>query len=82
MSADIEKLARQGTRNTCGLSSAETEVGGLVDAALEIVAQRRETKQHLRAALLRRDDEEALRLARVLLGVKNEVSDRTDSGLN
>ena len=57
-------------------------VGGLVDAALEIVARRRETKRALRDALVRRDDEEALRLARVLVGLENEISDRTGKGLN
>ncbi len=41
---------------------------GVVQAALEIARQRRETLAHLRAALERGDESEALRLAREICG--------------
>ena len=57
-------------------------VSGLVDAAYEIVTQRRELKRQLREALLRNNNQEALRLSRVLCGLENETSDRTDQGVH
>lgn len=75
MSSELDDLTRDG-------GGPEREASGLVDAALVIVARRRETKRALRDALLRGDDREALRLSRVLVGLEDEISDRTNSRLN
>jgi hypothetical protein len=61
----------------------ERRLRGLLDAALEIASKRRETLDHLRAALESRDDAEALRFARQLCGLENEeTSNRVDPGFN
>lgn len=52
--------------------------GGLVDAALEISARRRETLARMRDAFRRGDREEALSLAEKLCGV-SEVDDEQKS---
>lgn len=56
-------------------------LGGLVEAALAITRQRRETLGRLRKALDAGNDGEALDLARELCGL-NEKSDRTDPRVN
>jgi hypothetical protein len=45
---------------------------GILDAALEIATKRREIIARMRAAFEHSDTDEALRLAQVLCGLKNE----------
>jgi hypothetical protein len=46
-----------------------TNVGGLLDIAIEVAAKRRDILSRMRTALLNRDDLEALNYARQLCGV-------------
>jgi hypothetical protein len=50
--------------------SAETNVGGLLDIAMEIAAKRRDILRRMRTALLTCNDPEALNCARQLCGVE------------
>ena len=50
--------------------SAATNVGGLLDIAMEIAAKRRDILRRLRTALLSCNDPEALNCARQLCGVE------------
>jgi hypothetical protein len=50
--------------------SAETNVGGLLDIAMEIAAKRRDIIRRMRIALLSCNDPEALNCARQLCGVE------------
>ena len=50
--------------------SAEINVGGLLDIAIEIAAKRRDILRRMRIALLSCDDPEALNCARQLCGVE------------
>jgi hypothetical protein len=47
-----------------------TNVGGLLDIAIEIAGKRRDILSRMRTALLNRDDLEALNCARQLCGVE------------
>jgi hypothetical protein len=59
------------------------DLKGLVRAASTIAQARRECLQSLRAALMRRNDAEALEFARKLCGLENdETSSRIDSSLH
>jgi hypothetical protein len=52
---------------------------GLLEAAIEIAAKRRELLARMRAALEQGNDVEALKLARVLCGIdRTEASNSTD----
>ena len=51
-------------------NSPETNVGGLLDIAIEIAAKRRDILRRMRTALLNRNDPEALNCARQLCGVE------------
>jgi hypothetical protein len=58
-----------------GQSEQITEIsnlGALIDAALQIAGKRRDTLQRLRTALLNSEDSEALKWARALCGLDNE----------
>lgn len=56
---------------------------GVVEAALEIARERRETLAQLRAALEKGENEKALRLARRLCGLEiNEERHRTNPCIN
>jgi hypothetical protein len=58
-------------------------LGGLLSAALEISAGRRDTLSRLRAAIMSGRDDEALLLARLLCGVEDEQKgDRADQGVD
>jgi hypothetical protein len=62
---------------------AEADAAGLVRAALEISARRRETLARLKTALEAGDDAGAIRLARIYTGLDDdEACDRTDSRLH
>lgn len=58
------------------------EASGLVRAALEISARRRDTLARLKEALANHDDGEAIRLARIYTGLEDEACDRTDQGVH
>lgn len=77
------RLERKGV--TQAMSASEIS-GGLVDAALEISAKRRETLARMRDAFQRGDREEALALAEKLCGVRGvddeQKSHRTDQSVN
>jgi hypothetical protein len=61
----------------------DADASGLLRAALEISARRRETLARLKEALEAGDDAGALRLARILTGLDDdEACDRTDSRLH
>jgi hypothetical protein len=51
-------------------NSPETNVGGLLDIAIEIAAKRRDILRRMRTALLNCNDPEALNCARQLCGVE------------
>jgi hypothetical protein len=57
-------------------------LAGIVNAALEIAQHRCETLSRLRDALERKNDREALRIARELCGVYESESDRVDPRVN
>ena len=57
-------------------------LAGIVNAALEIAQHRCETLSRLRDALERKNDREALRIARELCGVYEAESDRVDPRVN
>lgn len=65
-----------------GAVRADRDASGLVRAALEISARRRDTLARLKQALESEDDGEAIRLARIYTGLDDETSDRTDSGVH
>jgi hypothetical protein len=50
----------------------ESNLGGLIDAALQIAGKRREVLHRLRTALVNCDDTEALKFARELCGLEND----------
>lgn len=50
----------------------QSNVGGLVNAALQIAAKRRETLRRLRAALVNSDTAAALKYARELCGLDHD----------
>jgi hypothetical protein len=56
--------------------------GGILDAALEIASRRCETLSRLRDALERKNDPEALRIARELCGVYEPEGDRVNPRFN
>jgi hypothetical protein len=59
------------------------QLSGLMDAALEISRRRAETLGQLRDALERGETEEALELAKQLVGLSDEQeSNRTDTSVN
>ena len=61
----------------------ETNLAGLLDAALEIALRRRNTLLRLRAALEQGNDTQALKLARELCGISHEQeSHRTHPRVN
>jgi hypothetical protein len=61
----------------------EVSFGGIIDAALEISARRRETLGLLKEALERGRKKEALELARQLCGVSDDQKgNRADPSLN
>jgi hypothetical protein len=60
----------------------DADAAGLVRAALEISARRRDTLARLKEALLTGDTDEAIRLARIYTGIDDEACDRTDQGVH
>jgi hypothetical protein len=60
--------ANQDSKNQS--KSPATNVGGLLDIAIEIAGKRRDILSRMRTALLNRDDLEALDYARQLCGVE------------
>jgi hypothetical protein len=60
--------ANQDSKNQS--KSPATNVGGLLDIAIEIAGKRRDILSRMRTALLNRDDLEALNYARQLCGVE------------
>jgi hypothetical protein len=63
-----------------GVQCSQTSIGGLLDTALAIAAERRETLQSMRAAFERGDVADAVRFARKLCGLDadDEASDRAN----
>jgi hypothetical protein len=62
---------------------SDADASGLLRAALEISARRRETLARLKTALEAGDDAGAIRLARIYTGIDDdEACDRTDSGVH
>ena len=55
---------------------------GLIETATEIARRRAETLERLKEAVERDDREEAFNLAKELVGVTNEKSNRTDPRIN
>ena len=80
--------ADQGTRATAGAatttgSDALAGVPELVERALEISANRRQTLERLRTALEQGTNAEAIQIARELCGLENEQKrHRADPGVN
>jgi hypothetical protein len=52
--------------------TGETNVGGLVDTAVQIAGKRRETLQRLRTALVNSETTEVYKYAREICGLEND----------
>lgn len=68
-------------RGGCGMAGNENWVG-LLDAAVEIAARRREVLGLMREALASDDDDGLRAAARQLCGVDDEETSRADSGID